>query len=89
MSIEVPTDASEFLEPESETPIVVSPSTKSFWSIASGSSSAKLDNSLAKRIRDKAYEKPSESADYTMVKLSLLILIVSIILGLAVNALRV
>ncbi|XP_073282072.1 uncharacterized protein [Primulina huaijiensis] len=89
MSIEVPTDASEILEPESETPVVVAPSTISFWSIASGSSSTRLDNSLAKNIRDKANEKSSDSGDYTMVKLSLLILIVSIILGLAVNALRV
>ncbi|XP_073146196.1 uncharacterized protein [Henckelia pumila] len=89
MSIEVPTDASEILEPESESPFVETSSTISFWSIASGSPSAKPDNSLAKNIRDKANEKSGESADYTMVKLSLLILIVSIILGLAVNALRV
>ncbi|KAI3465177.1 hypothetical protein Pfo_021840 [Paulownia fortunei] len=81
MLIEVPTDDSEILEPESEAPTVIASTTKTFWGIATDYlSAARPDNSVSK-IREIGNEKPAKSADFKPM-LVILVLILSIIMGL-------
>lgn len=81
MSVEVPTDASEILEPESEAPTVVASAAKTFWGVATDYSSAPKPDSSVSNIRKIETEKPSNSADLTSM-LAILVLIFSIIMGL-------
>ncbi|KAL3845749.1 hypothetical protein ACJIZ3_003152 [Penstemon smallii] len=83
MSMEVPTDASEILEPESEAPTVMMASTaKAFWDIATDcSSEAKPDKSLSNKTRENANEKSAKPSDFQTV-LAILVLVISAILGI-------
>lgn len=74
MSVEVPTDTSEILEPESVAPIVISSTAKTFWSVATDhASAAKLDSSVSK-MKKTGKGRPANSTDYVlMVAISVLI----------------
>ncbi|KAL2249907.1 UNVERIFIED_CONTAM: hypothetical protein Sindi_2464400 [Sesamum indicum] len=81
MSIEVPTDTSEILEPESEASAVITTTTKSFWDIA-------IDNSLASSPVNSVSKngkigngKPAKSVTFKPT-LSILVLIIAVIVGL-------
>ncbi|PIM97419.1 hypothetical protein CDL12_30111 [Handroanthus impetiginosus] len=77
MSIEVTTDHSEILEPESEAPSVMASTTKTFWDMATNYSSA--DKSVPKVM--KVGNGPAKSTDFTQM-LAVLVLILSFIMGL-------
>ncbi|KAL0285081.1 UNVERIFIED_CONTAM: hypothetical protein Sangu_2793600 [Sesamum angustifolium] len=81
MSIEVPTDTSEILEPESEASTVITTTTKSFWDIATDHSSAGTPvNSVSKKIRKIGNEELAKSVNKPTV--AILVLILAVIVGL-------
>lgn len=81
MSLEIPADDSEIMEPESEAPTVVTSPAKTFWDITSDTSSSAMQ---AKSLADKTKRNPAIRADFISI-LALLVIIVSIILGLYVS----
>ncbi|XP_051123854.1 uncharacterized protein LOC127246481 [Andrographis paniculata] len=82
MSMEVPSDDSEIMEPESNPPTATASTTNSFWDIAMGLSSAtKPGDSVSKKTKNIAGTNPANFTDLKSV-LSILVLIISLILGL-------
>ncbi|KAG8377406.1 hypothetical protein BUALT_Bualt08G0029700 [Buddleja alternifolia] len=81
MSIEVPSDASEILEPETEAHNVIASTTKSFWDTATGISS---NNS----VRGSTNEKPTKATDFNPT-IPILVLVLSVIVGLVCYILKI
>ncbi|GFQ05393.1 protein odr-4 homolog [Phtheirospermum japonicum] len=81
MLTEVPADASEILEPESEAPTVIASTNKTFWGIATEySSTVKPDSSVSKN-REIGSDKSFNWTDYKTI-LAISVLILSIVMGL-------
>ncbi|KAL7154846.1 hypothetical protein ABFS83_03G031100 [Erythranthe nasuta] len=84
MSIEVPTDGSEILEPESEAPTVIASSTTiTFWGIATDYSSAakSSSNSISKTNKFGNGNNPAHATDFKSM-LPVLVIVFSVIIGL-------
>ncbi|XP_057794220.1 uncharacterized protein LOC131010624 [Salvia miltiorrhiza] len=79
MSVEFPTDSSEILEPESEAPVVIASTAKTFWNVATNhSSAANLDTSVSK-AKKTGNGRPAKTADFVVLFAIFVLLIAMVV----------
>lgn len=82
--MEVPTDASEILDPESEACSVIASTTKAFWSVATDYSSAPTSDKSASKINKAGNGNPAKAGDL----IAILVVFISFIVGLVFYVIR-
>ncbi|KAL3617846.1 hypothetical protein CASFOL_038167 [Castilleja foliolosa] len=81
MLTEVPADASEILEPESEAPTVITSTNKTFWGIVTECPLTGKSDSSVSNTREIGSDKSYKWTDYKTI-LAISVLVLSIIMGL-------